>query len=259
MRGGRRLLLGLLLLLAAIAVFRRWSAGLSDLEALRLQIESAGLFAPVVYIAVYLLFALLFLPAFPLTIAAGVLFGPIWGTIYASAGSTAGAAGAFLTARAIGRAVRGPQKPRFLGGFRDRRAIGGERVEEWLTKRFGRGVLAHIDQEVRHRGWAYVALLRMIPVIPYGALNYALGLTPIPFLHYIAASWAGMLPWTAAYVLLSFSLLGVVGGKAPGWNLAAAGVAVAALLALSLLIGKKTKKKAPGKGLPGPPEISGLL
>ncbi len=45
-------------------------------------------------------------------------------------------------------------------------------------------------------------LLRLSPLFPYSVLNYALSLTSVPLGSYIAASWAGMLPATVAYVAL---------------------------------------------------------
>lgn len=54
-----------------------------------------------------------------------------------------------------------------------------------------------------------VFLLRLSPLVPFNLLNYALGLTAVPLLPYIASSWAGMLPGTFAYVYL-----GGVGGAA---------------------------------------------
>ena len=45
-----------------------------------------------------------------------------------------------------------------------------------------------------------VLLLRLSPLLPYTLLSYTLGLTSVRFPAYLAASWAGMLPATIAYV-----------------------------------------------------------
>lgn len=47
-----------------------------------------------------------------------------------------------------------------------------------------------------------VLLTRLSPVFPFNVLNYAFGLTSVPFSTYIVASWIGMLPGTIMYVLL---------------------------------------------------------
>ena len=52
------------------------------------------------------------------------------------------------------------------------------------------------------QGTKLVFLLRLSPLFPFNILNYALGVTSISFLEYVAASWAGMLPGTFAYVFL---------------------------------------------------------
>ncbi len=45
-------------------------------------------------------------------------------------------------------------------------------------------------------------LLRLSPLFPFSLLNYGLGVTDVRLLDYVAASWAGMLPGTFAYVYL---------------------------------------------------------
>ena len=45
-----------------------------------------------------------------------------------------------------------------------------------------------------------VLLTRLSPLFPFNVLNYAFGLTPVPFRTYLLASWIGMLPGTIAYV-----------------------------------------------------------
>ena len=45
-------------------------------------------------------------------------------------------------------------------------------------------------------------LLRLSPVFPFNLLNYAFGLTAVPFWKYALASWIGMLPGTLMYVYI---------------------------------------------------------
>jgi uncharacterized membrane protein YdjX (TVP38/TMEM64 family) len=52
------------------------------------------------------------------------------------------------------------------------------------------------------QGMKVVFLLRLSPLFPFNLLNYALGVTSIPFFQYALASWLGMLPGTFAYVFL---------------------------------------------------------
>ena len=51
-------------------------------------------------------------------------------------------------------------------------------------------------------GFKIVVLLRLSPVLPFSALNYALGLTRVSLRDYVLGSWIGMLPGTVLYVYL---------------------------------------------------------
>ena len=48
-----------------------------------------------------------------------------------------------------------------------------------------------------------VLLLRLSPLVPFGLLNYMLGLTGIPALSFILCSWVGMLPGEPSVLLCS--------------------------------------------------------
>ena len=47
-----------------------------------------------------------------------------------------------------------------------------------------------------------ILLLRLIPTIPFGMLNYSLSITNISLKIFILSSWIGMLPITILYVYL---------------------------------------------------------
>ncbi len=47
-----------------------------------------------------------------------------------------------------------------------------------------------------------VLLLRLSPLVPFGLLNYMLGLTGIPALSFILCSWLGMLPGAHTFWVL---------------------------------------------------------
>ena len=59
-----------------------------------------------------------------------------------------------------------------------------------------------VDHAVAAEGWKVVFLTRLSPVFPFTLLNYAFGLTQVKLVHYILASWIGMLPGTVMYVYL---------------------------------------------------------
>jgi uncharacterized membrane protein YdjX (TVP38/TMEM64 family) len=137
-------------------------------------VEGLGLWGPVVFILGYAVAAVAFVPGSLLTLAAGAIFGLVKGTVYTLIGATLGASAAFLVARYVAR----------------------RRIERRIA---GNAKFAAIDKAVGREGFKIVALLRLSPVFPFNLLNYALGLTKVTFLQYLAACVA-MLPGTLLYV-----------------------------------------------------------
>jgi uncharacterized membrane protein YdjX (TVP38/TMEM64 family) len=171
-----------------------------DFAAVQARIEAMGVAAPVAFIAIYAVAAVLLVPGSALTLAAGALFGPIAGAVYSLGGATVGAVLAFLLAR-------------FLVG-------------DWVRRKTGPR-LGELVEGIEREGWRFVAFVRLVPLLPYNVLNYALGLTRIPLLPYAVATFICMAPGALAY-----SYLGYAGGEA----LAGSGGAIkAGLWALALL------------------------
>ncbi len=120
---------------------------------------------------------MLLVPASVLTLGAGFVFGVGKGTVIVSAGSTTGAAAAFLLARTIGH--------------------------DWVVRRMaGRPLLDAMSRAVEREAFKVVLLTRLSPLFPYNLLNYAYGLSHVPFKTFVLASWVGMLPGTLTYIYL---------------------------------------------------------
>lgn len=200
MKQAPRLLLALALA-AGIALALLYREHL-DTAAVTAWIATAGLAGPLVFMAIYAVATVFFLPGSLLTLAGGALFGPVWGTLYNLTGATLGAALAFLIAR-------------YLAG-------------DWVQARSG-GILKRLVTGVEAEGWRFVAFTRLVPVFPFNLLNYALGLTRIPFLHYLIATSVCMAPGALAY-----TWLGYAGREAAGGG---EGLIQKGLIALALLAG----------------------
>ena len=171
-----RSLLGLVLLAAvgaAVALREHF-----DAAALQAWVEGAGAAGPLLFMALYALATVLFLPGSVLTLAGGALFGPVWGTLWNLTGATLGASLAFLISRYLGA--------------------------DWVARRAGPR-LQRLNDGVTSEGWRFVAFVRLVPLFPFNLLNYALGLTRIPFVAYVLASWVFMLPGAFAYTWLGFA------------------------------------------------------
>jgi uncharacterized membrane protein YdjX (TVP38/TMEM64 family) len=143
-------------------------------ETIEATVTAAGIYAPVLYILIYIAATVLFIPGSILTITGGFIFGAVEGTIYTVIGATIGATIAFFFARLIG------------GSFI-------ENIEKKFTK------LKDYDKGIEKNGIQIMLFLRLIPLFPFAALNYAMGLTKIKARDYIFASFIGMIPGTFVY------------------------------------------------------------
>jgi uncharacterized membrane protein YdjX (TVP38/TMEM64 family) len=139
--------------------------------------RSTGALGVAMFVAAYVASTVAFLPGSILTLAAGFAFGPLWGLAVASPASVAGATCAFLLGRTL--------------------------LRDWAAARAGGSARVRaIDAAVRQEGFKIVLLLRLSPIIPFNALNYALSLSTVPLRTYVLASFLGMLPGTALWVYL---------------------------------------------------------
>ena len=192
--------IGLLLILVAGIAMAVVYRDRFDVAALERWIQDAGIWAPLLFMAVYAVAAVLFLPGTLLTLAGGALFGPVLGTLYNLTGATIGATLAFLIARYL--------------------------ASDWIAERTG-GRLKQLINGVEDEGWRFVAFTRLVPLFPFNLLNYALGLTRIKLSHYLLATYTCMLPGAMAYTYLGYAGREAVGGGE--------GLIQKALLALALL------------------------
>jgi uncharacterized membrane protein YdjX (TVP38/TMEM64 family) len=191
--------------LVALVLLGRAAGG--SVQTFAQWVDRLGAWGPGVFIAGYALAVTAFVPASLLTLAGGAIFGVGAGTAYVFVAAVAGSSLAFLISRYLARNAI------------ERRLAGNEKF-------------AAIDRAVGRQGRWIVFLLRLSPAFPFNLLNYALGLTSVRFVDYLAAS-VGMLPGTLLYVY---------SGKAVGDVAALAGGAARerhgsdyALLAIGLL------------------------
>jgi uncharacterized membrane protein YdjX (TVP38/TMEM64 family)/rhodanese-related sulfurtransferase len=205
--GNQRLVLrvGMVVLVAAGAV-SAWILSGQDLNARAVEtaIDRAGDLAPLIFIAAFAAATVLFLPGSLFGLAGGALFGPLWGTAANLAGATLGATIAFLLAR-------------FVGG-------------RWISAQ-AEGRLKALVLGVEAEGWRFVALTRLVPLVPFNALNYALGLTRIPLSHYVAATLACMVPGAAAFAWLGHAGRRAIAGDSAAIHYGMLGLAAVGLVA----------------------------
>jgi len=198
-------------LIGFIAVAAQYRDAL-DVELLSAQLDRLGAWAPVVFIALFALATVGSLPGMVFALAGGAMFGPVLGTLYNLSGATIGAVLAFLAARYV--------------------------ASDWVRSKAG-PKLDRIIRGVEDEGWRFVAFTRLVPLFPFNLLNYALGLTRIPLLHYTVATAVCMIPGALAY-----TYLGHAGREAAAGNETAiqSGLIALALLAVVMFLPRLIKK-----------------
>ncbi|MGA7051363.1 MAG: TVP38/TMEM64 family protein [Mycobacterium sp.] len=141
--------------------------------------ESVGPWFPLAFLAAHIVVTVAPFPRTAFTLAAGLLFGPLLGVAIAVVASTGSAVLAVLLVRAAG----------------------------WRLNRLVRHRAIHtVDERLRERGWMAIMSLRLIPAVPFSVINYAAGASAVRLTPYTLATVAGLLPGTAAVVVLGDAL-----------------------------------------------------
>lgn len=201
-------------LLGIIAAIIAVALNPDTLEFVRSMLDwvgNQGLLGIVVFVALYVLATVVAMPASLLTLGAGAVYGPWLGFAVVSLASTLGATAAFLVARYIARA--------------------------WITQRVAANPrFRALDEGVAAEGGKLVLLTRLSPVFPFNLQNFGYGLTRIPVMHYVFASWIGMMPGTMMYVYLGYAAGSVAaGGERSPAQWALLGLGLVATIAVAIV------------------------
>lgn len=197
-RSLRWMLIALAMIIVAIVIWRYVPLG-PTLQAARDFVRAQGARGVLIFILGYAVAVALFAPAAPLTIAAGALWGG-WGAPVALAGALGGAMVSFGLSRSVLRrscAELCAQHP----------------------------VTLHLDEVVARLGWKAVLLVRLSPVIPFAAQNYAFGMTGVRTRDFALASVPGILPGTIVEIWIGTA------GAVVEWNLPTAALAAVGTVA----------------------------
>src|SRR5918996_3370019 len=174
-----RLLFGSLALLATLAVVGAAGLGLFLIERMEGEISvrafedvilSSGHWGVLASIGLMVLHSFVPFPAELVALANGMLYGPFWGTVITWVGAMLGAFLAFGLARAFGRP--------FVKAVVARHAW--RALDDWA------------GQHAALMGF----LARFLPVISFNLINYAAGLTRIPWWTFAWTTGVGILPVT---------------------------------------------------------------
>ena len=149
-----------------------------DSAQIQMWLNSVGIWSPIIYVALYVVATVLVLPSTVLNLTGGAVFGAVWGTLWTSLAAIIAAIVAFTFTRTVGR--------------------------ETIAKRLS-GRWQAMDAEVRQGGLFYMFAIRLVPIMPYGLVNFAAGLTSISFKDYILGTTIGTVPSVLPFVLLGSS------------------------------------------------------
>lgn len=142
--------------------------------------------APLIFVPLYAGAVALAIPGTILTLAGGAVFGLWWGTLLNWLGANLGANMAYLLARFLGR--EGVTQ------------LLGDRARSWPA-------LERLDRAVRVHGFRGMLTLRLIPLVPFNALNFGGGLVGLGWPAYALATGVGILPGAFVYTMFADALL----------------------------------------------------
>jgi len=181
--------------------------------ALRAWVETSGVLAALIFMAVYIVTVALSLPgATVLSISSGFLFGAVWGTVVVVVSATLGGTALFVIAKTT---------------FGD-------------TLRAGAGTWLHtLERGFREHALSYLIMLRLVPLFPFFIINLVPAFLGVPLATFVLGTCVGIIPGSFVYVSVgaglgsifdageSFSVTGVL---TPQIVTALVGLAVLALV-----------------------------
>lgn len=163
------------IIVTGLAVY--FLGGINPIQ-LQALLDQAGIWAPIIYIILYTIATILVLPSTPLNLTGGTLFGPWLGTLWTSIAAIIAAVVAFAFTRTVGREI-----------------IAQKLAGRWQM----------MDAEISQGGLFYMFAIRLLPIIPYGLVNFAAGLTSIRFRDYLIGTILGTVPGVLPFVMLGSS------------------------------------------------------
>lgn len=166
---------GVLLVFILLALFAFRYTPLKDLLAqdrLSGLVKGSGIWAPLLFIAIYAIGVCLFVPGTLLGAVGAVVFGTCRGFLYVWVGAMIGASAAFFIGRYLGRDFAA--------------SLAGDRLKKY-------------DEGIERHGFATVLYLRLV-YFPFTLMNFGMGLTKVHFWDYFWGTALGILVGTFLFI-----------------------------------------------------------
>lgn len=210
MKQTRLLKFAIIAAIMLVAVFLMQKIGVSELREL---IGEHVLFAPMIYVLCFAILPIFLFPVPILAVVAGAVFGLFAGSLYTIIGAMINSVLMFYIARFLGfRAVS------------DFTQNSKSKILKTLGEPGGK--------------FSLILILRLMPLVPYNALNYACGVMNVSLREYVVATFVGIVPATFIMVNLGEKALDM---RSNGFIIAC--VLMAALVVLSSWGAKKIRAR----------------
>ena len=207
------LLAGIVILVAVAAL-----VPLPTAMQLRDWATSVGPWFPLTFLVAHTVVTVFPFPRTAFTLASGLLFGPALGVAIAVVASSVSAVLALILMRAA--------------GWHLDRLVPHPRIRS-------------LNSRLQRRGWPVVLAMRMIPAVPFSVLNYAAGASAVRIGPYTLATVIGLLPGTAAVVILGDALTGNISPALVLVSMGTAALGVAGLIYEVRLHRRESRAGAP--------------
>ena len=144
-------------------------------------LDTAGFWAPFVFVIIYAAGVCLFLPGTLLTGLGAAIFGAYWGFVYVWFGAMVGASIAFWIGRTLGRDFAA--------------SLIGNKLKKY-------------DDAIERNGFATVLYLRLV-YFPFTPMNFGMGLTKVHFWDYFTGTGLGIIVGTFIFTFFIGTLTDV--------------------------------------------------
>jgi len=138
------------------------------IEKLGTFLDSAGIWASLIFMIVYAVGVCLFIPGTLLTGLGAAIFGAYWGFVYVWVGAMLGASAAFFIGRTLGREFAS--------------SLTGDKLKKY-------------DDAIERNGFATTLYLRLV-YFPFTPMNFGMGLTKVRFRDYFTGTALGIVVGT---------------------------------------------------------------
>ena len=202
-------------LFGVLALLTWYLSTLISPQEIQMALEGLGIWAPLAYMGLFVVLPAFFFPVAVLALAGGLLFGLWKGAVYTFIGAVLNCSVMFWMSRHIGR----------------------KQIESLIQKKLSAQWQNRLLKLSGRDGFLFLIILRLIPAVPYNLINYAFGLTGMPYGTYILASSIGIIPGTFAFINIGDKVLDVT--SPDFW------IAIGLLLLLLLVTGLLGKKLFP--------------